>query len=141
MKHLIFLSLVLLLVCKSYGQYTYYSTSNQYYDGNTEEVTETSIKKQVFSISLPDQYLIHTVFKEDGDAVAESQIYMIISKKEVEDSKGSILTVKSGVTGNEYTYIFNFDGDTPVFAQYVDGDFINYVGELTTFKTYLQDEE
>ena len=143
MKYFFSLIVMLFFVCTSYGQYTFHTTKYEEMNLATDE-TETYTRHQVFSISLPDKYLIHTVFDDYGEKVTDSQIYRIIDIKE-EDHDGElwkILTVKSGVSGNKYVYVLEFKGSNPIFAfKSSETRFLNYIGKLSTFKTYLQEEE
>jgi hypothetical protein len=143
MKYFLSIAAMFLMVCSSYGQYTFHSTKYEDMDLDTDE-SETYTYHQIFSISLPDKYLIHTVLDDTGTKVTDSQLYRIIDVQE-EDHDGElwkIITVKSGVSGNKYVYVLEFKGDTPIFAfKKSETRYLNYIGKLTTFKTYLQDDE
>jgi hypothetical protein len=143
MKQLLLLSAFIISSCISFGQYTFHATSYQTINIETDEESETTTYYQIFSVSLRDKYLVHTVFGSYKDAVTDSQLYRIVEVTEDDEDGFTMITCRSGVTGKEYIYLFNFDDeDNPIFARQVDEEeFTNYKGKLTTFKTYLQEGE
>jgi hypothetical protein len=141
MKKIFLLCFIIVFSSISYGQHTFHSSAYQDLNIKTDEQSEENTYYQIFSVSLTDKYLIHTVFGENNEDVTDSQIYRIIDVKEDEEDGFITITCKSGLTGNQYVYLYNFsDEEEPIFAKKVDKEnFIYYIGKLTTFKTYIQE--
>ena len=121
MKKVFLLCFIVVISCVSYGQYTFHSTAYQDLNIKTDEQFEEYTYYQIFSVSLTDKYLIHTVFGEESEDVSDSQIYRIIDVKEADEDGFVTITCKSGLTGNQYVYLYNFsDEESPIFAKKVD---------------------
>ncbi len=104
-------------------EFTYDLESNEKYKEN-----------QIFTFSFKDKVMVHHLM--DGEMVA--QVYSII-KVDFTRYDGFVnykTTVKSGLSGNEYTYnIFVLDEDNTVIIEY-DGAF--YSGKSAFVRSFKQ---
>ena len=110
-----------------------------YIDKDTEKVTSTTTRKEIYNISFKDKMLVHTIIKDESDEVDDSQFYLI---KEVELKDGSyVFAAKSGVSGKTYNYVLmmNEDETGTLYMLDEDGGYYRFNGTLSAMKTFKQE--
>jgi hypothetical protein len=109
---------------------------------NSYAVTEDNYEiiytsNQLYNVSLVDGYAVHNIANGDG-VVTESQFYKVSSHQtKISDSEIVItFTLKSGISGLEYTYSLHISEEYIVLIY--ENDSTIFVGDVTPIRTFNQ---
>ncbi len=120
------------------AQYTFTSFSMNTIDLKTNDVISSEARMETYNISFKDHLFIHNIFDSETNSSTNSQLYKIISIKEKDGF--TYFTTESGVSGKNYTFVIKIDGEeTQLFQYFDDEEMIEFIGNASTFKTFIQD--
>ena len=120
------------------AQYTFTSFSINTINLKTNEVISSEARMETYNISFKDHLFIHNIFDSETNSATNSQLYKIISTNEKDGF--TYFTTESGVSGKNYTFVIKIAGEeTQLFQYFDDEEMIEFVGNASTFKTFIQD--